>query len=668
MRTLLSKELRQVLPAHVLLSLLFALFWWLTTTPEDLVALQGSGLRERHLLIGGVYLIEGLVLGFAQFGAERWNRTEAYLVHRGTGVGGAFAAKLVAGLVALAVLVVAPLALWLAAQLASGGWIEGAPLAHLGHALGVATTCLGGYAVGAFATQLRGTWSQRVCLGVLAGCTVLYAAKIGADPVEALGQASLARFVAVQAVLAVAVLAVAFGLFRSGEDSARTWPPVVAAAFAVVALELFTLPYIVAPAAATRALRRGMIEAGPAVVQASDGTLYRAEELDGRRWSLTDAEGRPAPDGLARDFNGWGRDDDPLRTLYRPSSIPLSWTQRPDDALEPRPARSWVFERPARRILTGAEDARYDVVRGRLALVVRDERGDGRWVELEVPARMGVCYPSGVPFGERRPPLLVDVAGGRLFALDATPGREPRLVEQRLPDGDRVVGVQRSQTAHRLRAGLFEPLGTSDSLVVLGERGPYTWLGDRLAPTAEVDADRLAGLVPPSGAVPGGLRLAPVDVDGLGHVLEVRDAATGRVRLEVETRAGPLRAATMHLSTLVSAPVAALVSWSRPPIEPTRADRATSEPLADPLLLGRSRTGLLAAVLALGALLAVSTWRTLGRAGSPPLARSLWTVGTLFLGLSAWFLARLFAPRGTPARTTPSREAVAEAQLVIRTV
>jgi hypothetical protein len=668
MKSLVSKELRQVLPAHALLALLFAVAWRLGVTPESAVVPHAGDLGERHLLLALVYLVEGLVLGFAQFGMERWNRTEAYLVHRGTGPGGAYAAKLVAGLAALLLLIAAPPLLYLLSHVVGGTWIEDAPLAPLLHAMIASATALGGFAAGVFGAQLHGTWGKRVGLSILGACSALYAAKVGAGPVEALGQASIARFLLLQFALAAGVLSAAFGLFRAGEDAQRAWPPATAAAFAAACLALFTLPYLVGPMAITRAVRKAAIVAGPQVLQDPAGELYLAQRRGEREWSIRDAQGHAVPEALARSYDGYGRKDAPFLSLYRPHSTPLSWLGPQDDACAPFRARAWVFERPTRRVLTPAGDAWYDIAAGRIGAVVRDATGRGRWVELAAPPRMGVSYAEGVPFGERRAPLLADAAAGRLWSLEAGPGRDPELVERFLPQGERMLGVVRVQSKARLRVGLHEPISYSTSLAVAGERGPYLWDGERIAPLAEIEPKWLED----SGALESdpsavAFHLQPTAIDGLGYTLEVRDAATGALRLTAEYRAGRLGALLMRAATLVSAPAAALISWSRPAPPPRKADAGPAGPLHDPLLAGRAQGGLLLGVVLLGALLALSTWRRLGRLGTPALARALWTVGVLTLGPSVWFLARALAPARSPAPRAAQRQSVVRERLEIVT-
>lgn len=667
MKTLVAKELRQILPAHALLVVLIAVGWRLAVTPEAAIVPHASDQGERHFALALGYLLAGLVLGFAQFGLERWNGTEPYLVHRGTGAAGAFAAKLVAGVGALAFLIVAPPLAFALSHVAAGTWITDAPLAPLLHAMLASTTALGGFAVGVFGSQLRGDWGRRVLLAVLGAGTVVIVAKVAASPIEGLGQASAARFVLAQAVLAAGVLAAASGMFRAGDDAGRAWPPRTAAAFASAALALFTAPYVLLPASATRALRSAAIGAGPQVVQDPAGELYLAESSGEREWTIRDERGKAVPESLARAYDGYGRAGEPFLSLYRPRSTPLAWLGPQNDALEPFRARDWVFERPTRRVLTRAGDGWYDVAGGRIGAVVRDAAGRGRWVELEAPPRMGVCYPKGRPFGERYAPLLADAAAGRLWSLEDDPGREPQLVERHLPDGERMQGVVRVHSKARLSVGLHEPVSYSDGLAVVGERRPYLWDGEKLGPLAEVDPTMLG-----SGALESDPRvvnwnLVPVDIDGLGYGLEVRDAASGERRLTADYRVRGTRALLLRAATLVSAPAAALISWTRPPPEPRKADVSRADPLADPLLAGHAHGGLLLAVLLLGALLALSTWRRLGRSGTPALARALWTAGALAFGFSAWFLARLFAPSQRSTKAVPRTEPATSSRVEIVT-
>jgi len=483
-----------------------------------------------------------------------------------------------------------------------------------------------------------------------------------------MGSASLARFVGVQLALALGVLAVAFALFRTSGEGARATSPLTAAAFAFVALELFTLPYVVGPITGANALRRAVIASGPQVLEGPEGALFLARKQGLLRgWDIRDASGRPAPDALARTYDGYGRRETPFQSLYRPLSTPLAWLGPQDDAFEPFQARRWVFAPTSRRVLTEGGDAWYDIGRGQIGAVVRAGPLDARWTEIDVPARMGVCYPKGRPFGERHPPLLVDLAAGRLLALHAERGSEPRLVEQHLPDGDRVVGGERVQSRTRLKVGLHEPVGYSDTLAVVGERGAYLWDGARLGLLSEVDAALADRASPESDRSVQVARLVPRDVDGLGFALEVRDAHSDATLLEADYHAGPVASVLMHLATLASAPACALVSWTQPAPTAREADQNGRSPLADRMLVGRANTGLLLAVLALGAALAVSTWRFLERAGIRLPARVLWTAGVLCLGPSAWFLGRLLAPRGAARPTAARRERVARPELEIVT-
>ena len=135
-------------------------------------------------------------------------------------------------------------------------------------------------------------------------------------------------------------------------------------------------------------------------------------------------------------------------------------------------------------------------------------------------------------------------------------------------------------------------------------------------------------------------------VDGLSFHLDVVDLRSGQVALAQDyeprtARQRALAASTLALS-IARPPLGAVISFAMPYDQ--RVVRRPVGPLRDPFVADGVRSWLVLAVVGLGIVLAVSTWRWIGSRREDRAVRWFWTIAVAALGLPAWVLCRALEP------------------------
>ena len=680
MKALLRKELVQILPAQVFVALVQAVILTWSIPPRALLLPSRIDMAEAYWVWSWVAILEGTLVGMLQFGRERSARTEAYLVHRGTGGTRAFTAKAIAAALALGVLVLLP-------PLAYGIWhvawfpsVEHPLTERLGYFVAVGACSLPAYAIGALCAQIRKRWGIRSLLGLLGMLTLSFVCTISSFAFAGADRTPVAPFVVLQFVIAVVTLALAHALFKAGEDRQRPWPGRPAVVAAVAAILMTWIPWIGFVATSQQVARSSLFTTYPQIVEGERRTLYTVQRIKRRdahdssvvfhENEFRDARGNLVQVDRGDEYDRIAFDLDPFLTLFDPST---SWLHRttPNSTIEPpfwQRVGVYGFEGAWSRLNIGNQypwDSWLRVSEGTVYLVGKE------YSVREQTATTLLHRPdTGQPFSDR---TLIATGFDRFTAMllidrsDLTlwqaTGQEPTLDPVALPNGDRLLGLERLHPWHSVRAGLFDQPGGIEDFLFLGETGRYVWSDGHLQPFLDAAPNSIRrgparqsvssasdGYVSP-GEIADAIvwRMEPTRIDGLGFRLEVFDAQSGELALAhdylPESTEQKGWAALAWLMSPARSPAGALWSHFAADVEPRNATRLLSySSVRDPLLLGGARPGLLAACLAVGVVLAALAHRRIGRNPRDRAVRRTWTLAILLLGLPAWILFRLLEP------------------------
>jgi hypothetical protein len=663
--------------------------------PLTLVLPPERILLPNYWSIDGLYLgwtlvaaAEGFLIGLLQHARERGLRTQAYLLHRGTGPLQAFLSKVLCGLAAVSLAVaLPPLVYWLWHVVLSPS-VEDPLNERLVHFLAFGAAGIPAYGLGGFVAQLRCPWWSRVLLGLVGSLTVFLVPSMRWTAGDEWTMPIVPVLIA-HAGLASFLLAGAYRLFRAGEDTARPWPAYQGLVAAALVLPLVFLPWIYFIGNVQARLRLELLGTYPQVVEDAENTLYFVNEVqpveDGHRsrwqreYELWSSDGLPIRDERVRRYSGFGWDFDPFLTVFDPGFTPLQ-LDGPGDGLDL--ARryfggfdgAWIalnfgHEWPRDRWFHPA-DGTIHFVGSRIddpTMSTTPHEVRGR-PDKSFSLRTLVLDSMQVPHLSAPQRLLIDLDDHTLWFARAT--AEDIAVESlTLPGGDTLVGLERLYSTFLLRAGLYEPSPPSDAFLLVGSKGRYLWTNEGIA-TVEDDrqlAENYQRKTVPASAAEGFIawRMEPSKVDGLGFHLDVFDVKTGQLALQhdyrPESSAQRRLAAFAWLCSLARPPIGSLWSSFGAQTDPRDVVYARVSVLRDPLLLGGSNPHLLWTSVGLGAFLALSVHR---RLRGNPHSRAVcwtWTGAVALFGIPAWLVCQMVEPsrRGLALRLRSTESASA---------
>lgn len=694
MIALVRKELRQVLPALMFQALLLAGAGLAILPPHEVLAPYHELQGWLHAIVAAVCFVEGIVLGYGQFAYERWQGTEAYLVHRATGRAGAFRAKALAGMLALATLVVLPPGVFGAVHLSEHPYAGSASVTRLGLIALASCTAFVGYGAGVLATNLGRSLVGRVCHALLLAATSTLVVLLAVLPLSVGPQPMALRFALVVLALTAALLWCGRETFAGRESRSHAGERIASFAYASLVAALCLPPLALLPYLGLDRARAQFEADAPEIVADDRGELFIATPTDrdrkalwqhnrdlpsyGRVFDIVDLTGEPVPEELALQHTGWSGnspfetvvdagsmrraelgDEHPLESRIA-SGLPFGltgpWLSREVNSFP------WCFERDSGEHWVSGR--RFD------PLWMRDVAPDPHWWRLDARTPDFHVVPGVTRAGSYPGVFLVEEEARflRLVASEELGG--PALVEVPLPGGDRFVELGMLYSIPEARLGL----SVRRRGLVIGERGRYVWNGMGWSvweDVEELDRMGLATLEELPALRTWTLEVTPTR--GLGYRVALLDPASGAPAVELDVLARTDRQrrseALAIASCLAMPPLAAVHSWFQPLRDlqgPPMLALGTNE--VQPLH-GQRRTWIVALLVVLTAWLVHDLGRRLARRGAPAERRLLWCLLTAALGLPAYLLARAVECPGrrVQERTAARREPSARTALEIVT-
>lgn len=691
MKTLVKKELTEVLVPAACLFVPLTFLWFTAASTRDVLM---QPLQEPAAAVLATAGFGGLLIGYCQFHAERWRKTQGYALHRGTGEGRFFLAKVIAGLCATALLAIGPplvFALWHRLNSPSASILQMQRIVELAwlSAFGISA-----YALGVLASQLNRAWWKEALFGLVGGAALAVIATLSTIMTPDDPMPHVTRYISIQVAIGLVLLAVGFRLFVRRGDSDLPLPSLPHAVLAPLGIVLFILPLAIGAASLEELRVLGLRSSYPILLrERATGRVLAVVPLERGAYAEVDAEGRLAPgaptiSGSTISWFGRSTDDDAYDELYRPNRGALTgdallilsgsqmmalngrWMQMQFTAgasetiaaaseqfiiqgfLDPHAGvvRAFFTEFPY-----GNRDsviARPDLVLPRalpMALTLERPEPSGRFSGRAVviaPPMPRDTSPSA--YWERpatyRALCVADLGDRSLWRIDPLDMRAP-VSEVTLPDGDRFVRLEQETFSRRLEPASFSVYYSNATLVVAGERGLYVWNGDRFEPF-EPAASALTAL----DAKPSP-RAATAYVDPLEPSVEVRGADGSSVLFSYDYAPRGVGAridlALIYMASLVRSPVASVTSFfSDSPVDVGERDRRI-EWFSEPLFHDGHRPLLLLANLALAFHVTRKVMRTLMQRGADKLTIGVWTILTALFGVFGYCLFRLLEPRGS---------------------
>ncbi len=658
MKALLHKEWQQARLNVLLVFVAMGALWFAIFDDEDLLLPPGWSDDEPMVFAVLLALFAGLQLGFAQFASESLWKTREFLNHRASGPARAYWAKCAIGLLGSTLFAFGPALVWSAYQRWDSPWQHAGLWQRVGHFAIASTIAWAGWGVAAVCCQLRHGWALRSLATFTGGAGLFGAAALATRALTDLPAWADALYPVAMAGLTVFFALCAGRAYAEGVDDEVALSDRAGIPLALGLLIAAALPLVLTGRAASRFAARSLERSFPHLAVVDGAEVLRV---------------RRGVDGIAvrQDENGEIHEDPRLRILaqggFRASASAMKFAFDPSWRAWgwPLPARelrmvrrarpfafggAWTpdwFETPPSLRHSGNLEAAFEHRTGRLHTFV--EAPQPRHVVLETGARADWLWLWG---RERKARLLFDPHTKGLHRLHA--GEEGVAIEPiGLPDGDRLVGVERWFSRANAEVGYQPPFQYENALLLVGERGRYSFDGNAIVPfEADADADSIPASLA-DGAVEFRARLARFDA--LDPELEVVDERSGAVLYR--GRLAPRNAATMGskllacAATLLYPPPVALASFRN--LTPW-ARRSSFD--ADALLGGR-RPWLLALNCAFAVYLAwnvrriSATWKRSRRLGW------LWVLATLGLGLAGWVLFRWCEPK--PAAPSTRRATAA---------
>ena len=493
MKSLIWKEVRQQLGWFLVAVSVSTWVWFRAANVWDNLV---RGQDEIWIL--AFPLVYAFALAQMQFGRDGDTRHFGLLVHRGQGVRGYFAAKVIVGVTALLGLIVLPMTIWAVTMRLSDPDASLIRWTRIPEYSLYCVPVLIVYAVGVLSTQLRrGAFVRWGC----AACG-MFGSFLVAWPLSSM---SLPTWVGLEVLLAAGVLWLARSLLFGGRDRDLPLRSGQLAGIALVAL-LTLVPFA--------SFLRGTAEASAlsTIVDSKPAVLFDPRS-DGLRLAVRTEDGwieRGTENRFTKDWTGHfedERDHDMKLVHYAGSPI----VEGLDSAREVR-AELAMRRKIADIAPSGSRNS------DPLTVAVRADREpasepDERWLvqfELDAddgqmhidisrrmdglpPFQWAVARPAG-RFSEKacilesplHSPLVLDCADGTLWRIRLE-GDGARVDPLEIPGGDRVVSLEplfQSDDAllGRYQQRYFQSKEHSSGYLFVGSMGKYSLLDGRIAP------------------------------------------------------------------------------------------------------------------------------------------------------------------------------------------
>jgi hypothetical protein len=649
-RALLWKELRQVLPAQLLVALVLAGIGLRWVPPSTILLPSKLDFINFNVLWLLICVANGLVVGFVQHARERTAGTEAYLVHRATGHRRPFLAKVLAAGIAIAAVVAIPVSIYAVWHLVLSVSIKDGLTGRLWTVAWVGACSLPGYGMGVLVAQLRKSLLLRAGLAVAGGVTILTAAALASRPWPDTLTTSKEVFGSFQVLATLGTLGIAYLLHRAGEDEGRPWPPQLGSLVAWVSVAAFWLPIAWIVAGSQQSARYRILAAYPEIVEDSAANLYLVlDEWDS--WGTEPVALQRADGSILQLLPGdlGGIFDAEWTALQQTHPIQGIVEASPISVLEfdgPWVPLGWPSMQSSAEL--SFEDIWFGRTEGHLYWVNRKGEGPQRLVRLgkgldndRFSERTVVTFLWPTIEDAFSFEYLVDLEDLTIWR-PSIEGMDPlQLLQVQLPEDDSLAALERTYDKWYLRVGIYKSSEPNGWILVGKQKRYATPLGD---PPEVLPHD-----LPESQAAAAKVwRMEPSRIDGLAFHLEIVDAKSRERAFAHDfcpsTKNQKQWAGVAWLLTLARPPIGSLWSWLGAEFDPRDIRRATTHVFVDPLLLGGSHPGLFSASLALGVVLA---WRAGRRLGNDPRERATrwtWTALVFALGLPAWCLFRLLEP------------------------
>lgn len=596
-------------------------------------------------------LATGFSLGAWQIEVERREQTESVLQLRSTAVDGALRAKIAAAwisLFTLGLLSIGLHALFVRVFTAQGGGAEWSRIVD--HAA-LGSLAFSAHAVAMWASHLPRKGVLRVVAGIAAALGLFALSGVIAHRSSEYDGSRAPLFVALQVAVTAIALVSAHRLARARTEAERPLPPALALAQIPLGIALIGTPTWMAATSVQNSLQRDLGATRVALVRDVNGHIEPVLREGGRLFRM-DADGRPT--GSALHVGMRAVDGElgaaPWEWAYDATSTPLEWAVDAPQPLQRR-FRGQKFDLgPARMLLIGRDAARpmawFDQSTRRLHVLRWDgDRAVERRVLGKGPTQAAFSRESWPIFGDDALSVAwFDASDATLWRLSpASEGGWPSLEPAPLPDGAQPTGVERVHWAARVRLGLNEPYGVSDSLVLRSPGAIWDWSDFGWRPfqadaQSILESERLARIEH---------RLRRANSDGLQPMVELVDARDGSVAASV---AEPLRGSRRWLGvatcamSLMRPPIVAAWAHTRP-IRDLDAPRERSDAFVrDVALFGGPRAWLVGLSFALSFGLAWITLRQLGQSARDRGLTRVWVVAVALLGMPAIAAMGLLEP------------------------
>lgn len=695
MKALVRKELGEALVPAICLFVPLSFFWFAVLRTRDVLM---EPQKDTAIAVMTTAVFAGLLLGYCQFASERWRKTIGYVLHRGTSDAHVFAAKIIGGLCATALIAIGPpleFALWHKLTAEDSAILQMQRIVELGWLSAIGFSA---YGLGALAAQLHRAWWKEICFALVGAVSLALIAIRSTIMTPDDPAPHAARFVAIQLAIGGVLLAAAFRLFTSRGDRDLPLPVGVHAVLGLIGIVSFIVPLDFGATVVEKGCIEQICAGYPTLVRerATNRVLAVARVRDG--WAEVDASGRPIANAAPVPWPGRSRDDDAYEIVYRrtvdasrarnQSALNGAWQYlqfldggKPFSAIAAANGQfilngrldlhAGVIHVFFNELTYGAAIPRPDVVLPRplpMEVVIEKPRPNRRF------SGHTVCL-SRIPKDSaelrrptyERPPTYqalcaVDFDDRSMWRIDPLDLQAPAR-EVTLPDGDHFVRLESAVNPGEAQPGFFSPSSTITMkegertyfisygypllMVVAGEHGLYAWNGERFE---RFERDQ-------SAFATADLEISIDDrnapglesyIDPIEPSVEVRNTDGSEVVFRYDYGPRSPRDHVMlgiaYVANVFRSPLACVMSYFKPSPSAEARERAAGE-ASVPLLYGGHRSVLLLVVLAIAFLAARRVVKLLAQQQAHGWIIGVWTLLISAFGAFAYLLFLILEPR-----------------------